>query len=138
MHKLVLCSGGIFFENESDPILDRIFSLIDEAHERKMVYLPTAHRDNPEDEAVVNDYCRRHGFVSSRSLYLTDPNLSDEEIHRAIAEAAKMAADQLDRRFIDYIIIGTDSSYSFADERIISFRPVGKTIIPMPFYNKRD
>lgn len=65
-----------------------------------------------------------------------DPTPTD--IDHASAEAAKLAADQLDRRFIDYIIIGTDSYYSFADERATRFRPVGKTVIPMPFYRKRD
>lgn len=100
MHKLVLCSGGIFFENGSDPILDHIFSLIDDAHGKKMVYLPTAHRDDPGDEAVVNDYCRRHGFSASRSLYLTDPNLTDEEIHRAIAGAGVIYASGGNLQFL--------------------------------------
>lgn len=96
---------------------------------------PRVIHTDEEDRPLLRSAGGGFGFI-----YLTkrsgDPTPTD--IDRAIAEAAKMAADQLDRRFIDYIIIGTDSYYSFADERIISFRPVGKTIIPMPFYNKRD
>ena len=70
MHKLVLGSGAIFFEHESDPIIDHIFSMMDPDRPRRMVYLPTGGHDERDYEDAVNDYCYRHGFESSLSLYL--------------------------------------------------------------------
>ena len=45
-----------------------------------------------------------------------DPTPTDNDIKKA--EATKMACDQIDRRFVDYIILGTGCFYSFADERV--------------------
>ena len=90
--KLVLGSGGIFFENESDPILDHIFSLIEDKENMKMVYLPTAGHDSTDHEEMVNDYCYRHGFKESVSLYLTDETLSDEYIRDTILSASVIYA----------------------------------------------
>ena len=92
--KLVLGSGGIFFENESDPIIDHILSLIEVNKEHlKMVYLPTAgHDDREEDEAFVKDYCMRHGFEEFVSLHLTDESLTDEYIENTIMTASVIYA----------------------------------------------
>ena len=100
MHKLVLGSGGIFFENESDPILDHIFSMIGEEHERRMVYLPTAGHDTHEDEEIVRDYCMRHGFVSCVSLYLSDDSLTDEYIRDTILSAGVIYAGGGNLKFL--------------------------------------
>ena len=50
MGKLVLGSGGIFFENEEDPILNHIFSLLGDKPRGSLVYLPTAGHDTHEDD----------------------------------------------------------------------------------------
>ncbi len=84
MGKLVLGSGGIFFENEEDPILNHIFSLLGDKPRGSLVYLPTAGHDTDEDEEIVRDYGTRHGFRSVRSLYLTDDSLRDDEIRDTI------------------------------------------------------
>ena len=85
--KLVLGSGGIFFEHESDPILDHIFSLVDDKSHMKMVYLPTAGHDNHSMEDTVRDYCLRHGFEDAVSLYLTDESLTPIYIRDTILSA---------------------------------------------------
>lgn len=91
--KLVLGSGGIYFENESDVILDHIFSLIDVNTENKtMVFLPTGHRDSDEDEEIVNRYCYSHGFKEVKHLYLIDGKLTEEEIRDTIMSASVIYA----------------------------------------------
>lgn len=85
--KLVLGSGGIFFEHESDPILDHIFSLTEKKTDRKMVYLPTGGHDSNDMEETVRDYCLRHGFREAVSLYLTDETLTPEYIRDTILSA---------------------------------------------------
>ena len=84
-HKLVLGSGGIFFENESDPIIDHIFSLADKRE--SFVYLPTAGHDGKEDEPIVTHYALTHGFKKAECLYLTDESLTEEDIKRVILGA---------------------------------------------------
>ena len=69
--KLILGSGGIFWDNPADPILEHIYSLIDDKTAPRLVYLPTAGRDNPNDESEVNDWAFRHGFASVTHLYLS-------------------------------------------------------------------
>ena len=60
-----------------------------------------------------------------------DPTPTDTDIMKA--EATRAAADQLDRSFVDYIIIGTGCYYSFADERITYTRTTEKgAVIPVP------
>lgn len=99
--KLVLGSGGIFFENESDPILDHIFGLIDvNTEHKKMVYLPTAGHDSRDDEEKVNDYCHRHGFEEVVHLYLTDMTLSDAYIRDTILSASVIYARGGNLRFL--------------------------------------
>ena len=100
MHKLVLGSGGIFFENGSDPILDHIFSLTDPARPRRMVYLPTAGHDGRDYEDTVNDYCYRHGFEHSVSLYLTDDSLTDAYIRETILSASVIYAGGGNLKFL--------------------------------------
>ena len=100
MHKLVLGSGAIFFENESDPIIDHIFSLMDPERPRRMVYLPTAGHDDHSYEEAVNDYCYRHGFESSLSLYLTDESLTDEYIRETILSASVIYASGGNLKFL--------------------------------------
>lgn len=85
--KLVLGSGGIFFEHQSDPILEHIFSLVDDRPLRKMVYLPTAGHDSHDMEETVRDFCLRHGFEEAISLYLTDESLTPECIRDTILSA---------------------------------------------------
>ena len=93
MGKLVLGSGGIFFEHESDPIIDHVFSLIDKKDNLKMVYLTTAgHDDREEDEGYVKDYCLRHGFKEVVALHLTDETLTDEYIENTIMSASVIYA----------------------------------------------
>ena len=87
MGKLVLGSGGIFFENESDPILDHIFSLLGDKPRKSLIFLPTAGRDTHEDEEPVRDYGLRHGFERVRLLYLSEPGLSYEEMRSEILGA---------------------------------------------------
>ena len=99
-HKLVLGSGAIFFENESDPIIDHIFSLMDPARPRRMVYLPTAGHDDRSYEEAVDDYCYRHGFASSVSLYLTDESLSGEYIRDTILSASVIYAGGGNLKFL--------------------------------------
>ncbi len=101
MKKLVLGSGGIFFENESDPIIDHIFSLIDVNTENlKMVYLPTGGHDNNDDEADVNSYCYRHGFKEVVHLYLSDESLSEEYIRDTVLSASVIYAGGGNLKFI--------------------------------------
>ena len=85
--KLVLGSGGIFFDHESDPILDHIISLVEDKADMKMVYLPTAGHDSHDMEDTVRDYCLRHGFQDVLSLYLTDETLTPEYIRDTILSA---------------------------------------------------
>ncbi len=93
MGKLVLGSGGIFFEHESDPIVDHVLSLIEKKNPLKMVYLPTAgHDDREEDEGYVKDYCLRHGFDEVVSLHLSDESLTDEYIENTIMSASVVYA----------------------------------------------
>ncbi|MBQ7639257.1 MAG: Type 1 glutamine amidotransferase-like domain-containing protein [Clostridia bacterium] len=87
MGKLVLGSGGIFFENESDPIIDHVISLIGDKPKNSFVYLPTGGHDTTEDEEIVRDYCTRHGFKNVRSLYLSDESLTDDDIRDTILGA---------------------------------------------------
>lgn len=84
-HKLVLGSGAIFFENEEDPILNYIISLIEKKENRKMVYLPTAGHDSHDYESHVKSYCERHG-IESTALYLSE-GLKEEYIKEKILEA---------------------------------------------------
>lgn len=98
--KLVLGSGGIFFENESDPILDHIISLVENRENMKMVYLPTAGHDSKEDEEIVRDYCFRHGFTEAVSLYLTDETLTEEYIRDTILSASVIYAGGGNLKFL--------------------------------------
>lgn len=100
MKKLVLGSGGIFFENESDPIIDHVISLIEDKSCMKMVYLPTGGRDTKEDEEIVRDYCMRHGFKECVSLYLTDESLTDEYIRNTILSASVIYAGGGNLKFL--------------------------------------
>jgi len=100
MGKLVLGSGGIFFENESDPIIDHIISLLGDKPRKSFIYLPTGGHDTKEDEETVRDYCTRHGFGSVRSLYLSDETLTYEEIKEAILGADIIYAGGGNLRFI--------------------------------------
>ncbi len=65
-------------------------------------------------------------------IYVTrragDPTPNDEDIKTA--EAMKKTADQLDRKFIDYIILTGDRYFSFADEREILFHRKDGEIYP--------
>ena len=92
MGKLVLGSGGIFFENESDPIIDHIFSLVEDKSNMKMVFLPTACRDSHDEEETVRTYCLNHGFKECVSLYLSDETLTDEYIKNTILSASVVYA----------------------------------------------
>lgn len=98
--KLVLGSGGIFFENESDPILDHIFSLIDDQDNKRMVYLPTGGHDDYEDDENVRSYCLRHGFKSAVSLHLSNEEHTDEEIRELILSATVIYAGGGNLQFI--------------------------------------
>lgn len=100
MGKLVLGSGGIFFENESDPIIDHVISLIDDKSNMKMVYLPTGGHDTDEDEEIVRDYCMRHGFKECISLYLTDESLTEEYIKDKILSASVVYAGGGNLKFL--------------------------------------
>lgn len=92
MSKLVLGSGGIFFENDEDPILNHIFSLIEDKSNMKMVFLPTAGHDTSDDDEMVEKYCMAHGFKEFVSLKLSDDSLSDEYIRETILSASVIYA----------------------------------------------
>lgn len=101
MGKLVLGSGGIFFEHESDPIIDHVFSLIEKKNPLKMVYLPTGgHDDREEDEGYVKDYCYRHGFDEVVCLHLSDDSLTDEYIKETIMTASVVYAGGGNLKFL--------------------------------------
>lgn len=100
MKKLVLGSGGIFFENESDPIIDHIISLVEDKQNMKFVFLPTACRDSRDDEATVRNYALTHGFKECVSLYLTDETLTDEYIKNTILGASVIYADGGNLKFL--------------------------------------
>lgn len=98
--KLVLGSGGIFFENEEDPILNHIISLVEDKSEMKAVFLPTACRDSRDDEETVRSYFIRHGFKKCTSLYLTDETVTDEYIKETILSASVIYADGGNLKFL--------------------------------------
>lgn len=85
--KLVLASGSIRFDMETDPIMDHILSLSDKKENLKFVYVPTAGRDNVEDEAVIREYLSRRGVTDVNFLLLSDDSLTDEEIKETILTA---------------------------------------------------
>lgn len=101
-HKLVLGSGGIFFENDSDPIIDHIISLTEDKPEKKAVYLPTGGRDIPDEETdrTVASYFLTHGFSSCVSLYLTHEETSPEYIRDTILTADVIYARGGNLKFI--------------------------------------
>lgn len=88
MHKLVLGSGGVFFQNESDLLIDHIISLIDDKSAMKMVYFPTGSHDCRGYEKEVEKYCLNHGFKESVALFLSDESLSEEYIRDTILSAS--------------------------------------------------
>lgn len=98
--KLVLGSGGIFFENEDDPIINHIISLVDDKSDMRAVFLPTACHDNHGDEETVRDYFLRHGFSSCVSLYLSEDTQSDEYIRKEILSANVIYADGGNLKFL--------------------------------------
>lgn len=98
--KLVLCSGGIFFENPFDPILDHIISLADKKENRKAVFLPTAAHDSHGDEETVATYFLNHGFSKCTSLYLTDESLTKDYIKETILSADVIYADGGNLKFL--------------------------------------
>ena len=98
MGKLFLASGNIHFENESDKIIDSLFSVIPEKN--KMVFLPTASFDNHGDEETVRNYAVSHGFKECISLYLTDETLSDEYIKETLLTADLIYADGGNLKFL--------------------------------------
>ncbi len=100
MHKLVLGSGGIFFENEEDPIINHIISLVDNKENMKAVFLPTAGHDSHDDEETVRSYFLRHGFSECTSLYLSDDSLTDEYIKNTILSASVIYADGGNLKFL--------------------------------------
>lgn len=100
MGKLVLGSGGIFFENESDPLIDHVLSLLGDKPRNLFVFLPTACHDSREGEETVRDYCTRHGFKKTISLYLTDDSLSDDDIRETILAADVIYADGGNLQFL--------------------------------------
>lgn len=99
-HKLVLGSGGIFFENEEDPIINHIISLVDDKTDMKAVFLPTACHDNHGDEETVRSYFLRHGFTKCTSLYLSEDSVTDELIEQTISEASVIYADGGNLKFL--------------------------------------
>ncbi len=96
--KLVLGSGGIFFENESDVIIDHVISLADKKD--KWVFLPTANRDKPDDEETVRRYALTHGFKEATSLYMSRDDVSDEYIRDTILSADVIYADGGNLKFL--------------------------------------
>lgn len=98
MGKLFLASGNIHFENESDKIIDSLFSVIPEKN--KMVFLPTASFDNHGDEDTVRNYALNHGFKECISLYLTDDTLTDEYIKETLLTADLIYADGGNLKFL--------------------------------------
>lgn len=98
--KLVLGSGGIFFENESDPIIDHIISLVEDKTDMKAVFLPTACHDSHDDEETVRSYFLRHGFTECVSLYLSEDTQSDEYIREKIQSASVIYADGGNLKFL--------------------------------------
>lgn len=92
-NKLVLGSGGIFFENEEDPIINHIISLVDDKTDMKAVFLPTACRDSHDDEETVRSYFLRHGFTRCTSLYLSEEPYDDCFVKETIAQASVIYAD---------------------------------------------
>lgn len=98
MGKLVAGSGGIFFENEEDPIINHVISL---ARARdSWVWFPTAGHDSHEDEDIVRDYVLRHGFKKFTALYLTDEGLTDGYIRDTILSADVVYARGGDLKFL--------------------------------------
>lgn len=98
MGKLVLASGGISFEGESDPIIDYIFSLAE--NKNKLVFLPTACHDNHGDEEIVRAYALNHGFKECVSLYLSEDNLDPDYIKETILGASVVYADGGNLKFL--------------------------------------
>lgn len=86
--KLVLSSGGIFWDNPDDPILAHIFSLIEDKTDLRLVYLPTAGHDSPDSEAEVNDWAFRHGFCEVTHLYLSKVPYSKAFLRETILSAS--------------------------------------------------
>ena len=103
MGKIVAGSGGVFFENAEDPILNHIISLVDETRRQRglrAVYLPTAGRDDRQSEETVKDYFKRHGFVRTDYLCLTDPELREEQIREIILSASVIYSGGGDTKFL--------------------------------------
>lgn len=98
--KLVLGSGGIFFKDESDPIIDHIISLVENKENMKAVFLPTACFDNHGDEETVRSYFLRHGFTECISLYLSEENYTQEYLKEKILGASVVYADGGNLKFL--------------------------------------
>lgn len=100
MHKLVLGSGGIFFENAEDPIINHIISMVDDKTDMKAVFLPTACHDSHDDEQTVRNYFISHGFSECVSLYLSEETTTDEYIREKIEGASVIYADGGNLKFL--------------------------------------
>ncbi len=98
MGKLFLASGNIHFENDSDIILDCLFSKVE--NKSKMVFLPTACHDSRDEEDIVRNYALNHGFDECVSLYLTDETITDEYMKNTILSADLIYADGGNLKFL--------------------------------------
>ena len=98
MRKLVLASGGIHFDSDSDIIIDHVFSLA--AKRDKMVFLPTACHDSRDGEETVRNYALNHGFKECTSLYLSDESLTEDYIAQTILSADVIYADGGNLKFL--------------------------------------
>lgn len=86
MGKLVAIGGADIGHPHGELIMSEIDRLVGNRENKKMVYLPTAHRDRRDAEETVNEYWEKRGYKVTH-LYLTDEGLSDEYIEKTILEA---------------------------------------------------
>lgn len=82
----VIIGGADIGHPHGELIMSEIDKLVGERENKKMVYIPTAHRDRPDEEQNVNTYWEKRGY-SVTHLYLSDMGLSDEYIRKTILEA---------------------------------------------------
>ena len=86
MGKLVAIGGADIGHPHGELIMTEIDRLVGERENKKMVYIPTAHGDRPNEEENVNTYWGNRGYEVTH-LYLTDMGLSDEYIRETILNA---------------------------------------------------
>ncbi|MPM79121.1 hypothetical protein SDC9_126152 [bioreactor metagenome] len=86
MGRIVPSGGCNLLDEESDPILNEIFSL-SKSKTPKVVYLPTASFDVEDSKDLIEERFKSFGCSEFEMLYLTDKTLTEKDIEKCILSA---------------------------------------------------